>query len=314
MSYVTHLHPHLLYTMGGILAIMAIATLVVAILKRRYPRKDFTELTQRVNSWWVMAGVFILAIALSRKVSVIFFAFVSFLALKEYFSIIETRRADRRVLFWAYLSILIQYFWIWEAWYGMFIIFIPVFMFLFLPFRMVVIGETSGYLKAAGTIHWGLMKTVFCMGHIAYLLVLPADKNPMGGGAALVLYLTFLTQFNDVSQYVWGKCFGKHKVVPLVSPGKTWEGLIGGVITTMFLAFFLAPYLTPLTRYESTVVGIMIGLGGFIGDITVSAMKRDLGLKDSGTLLPGHGGILDRINSLMYTAPLFFHYVYYLYY
>jgi phosphatidate cytidylyltransferase len=245
---------------------------------------------------------------------VVFWAFVSFLALKEYLSLIPTRRADRRVLFWAYLAIPIHYYWVGIAWYGMFIIFIPVYMFLLLPLRMVIIGETEGFLRAAGTLHWGMMTTVFSLSHMAYLLVLDPAKNPAGGGAGLLLYLVFLTQFNDVAQYTWGKLFGKHKVIPKVSPKKTWEGLIGGNLTTLALAVLIAPYLTPLTPYEAAGAGLIIGVFGFIGDVTISALKRDIGVKDSGSLIPGHGGVLDRIDSLTYTAPLFFHYVYYLRY
>ncbi|MFH1283340.1 MAG: phosphatidate cytidylyltransferase [bacterium] len=304
----------MMLTLSGIAAILIIATLVVFIMKRVRPEKDFTELEQRIKSWWIMASIFFLAIILSKNASIIFFAFVSFLALKEYFSVIETRRADRRVLLWAYIAIPIQYYWIAAGWYGMFIIFVPVYMFLFLPLRMVLVGETQGFLKAAGTIHWGLMKTVFCLGHVAYLLALPAANNPIGGSAALVLYLVMLTELNDVAQFMFGKMFGKHKVVPQVSPKKTWEGLLGGIGTTICLAFLLGPYFTPMNRLESLFAGIIIGLGGFIGDIVMSAVKRDTGIKDSSDLLPGHGGILDRIDSLMYTAPLFFHYIYYLYF
>ena len=130
----------------------------------------------------------------------------------------------------------------------------------------------------------------------------------------MVLYLIFLTQFNDVAQYVWGKLTGRHKIIPKVSPNKTWEGFLGGLATTTVLAATLAPYLTPLTPIESLCGGLLIACGGFIGDVTISALKRDIGVKDSGSLLPGHGGILDRIDSLTYTAPLLFHFVYYLHY
>jgi phosphatidate cytidylyltransferase len=187
-------------------------------------------------------------------------------------------------------------------------------VFLFLPMKMVLIGETQGFLRAASTLQWGLMTTVFSLSHVAYLLALPDDRNPAGGGDALLFYLVFLTQINDVAQYVWGKSFGRHKVIPTVSPNKTFEGLLGGVATTTLLAFVLAPWLTPLTRIESIAAGVLIGVCGFIGDVTVSAIKRDVGVKDSGTLLPGHGGILDRLDSLTYTAPLFFHFIYYLHY
>lgn len=300
--------------LGGIVAILLVATAIVALLRRRHPQRSYTELLARVRSWWMMIAVFSIAIVLSRNISIAFLGFVSFLALKEFLSLIPTRRADRRVLFWAYLAIPVQYLWVGLEWYGMFIIFIPVFVFLLLPLRMVLIGDTRGFLHAAGMNHWGLMTTVFSLSHAAYLLVLPGGANPAGGSAGLLLYLVFLTQFNDVMQYVWGKSLGRHKVVPKVSPGKTVEGLLGGVTTTVVLAWLLAPLLTPLTPIYAAVAGLIIGFGGFIGDLTLSALKRDLGVKDSGSALPGHGGILDRVDSLTYTAPLFFHYVYYLHY
>jgi phosphatidate cytidylyltransferase len=306
------LDPTVLWALGGIFTILVVATAAVWLLGRLKPQADWSELRARVRTWWIMAAVFTVALALSRRVSIAFFAFVSFLALKEYLSLIPTRRADRSVLFWAYLTIPIQYLWIDLRWYGMFIVFIPVYAFLLLPMRMVLIGETSGFLRAAGTLHWGLMATVFSVSHVAALLTLPI-KNPHGGGPGLVLFLVFLTQFNDVAQYLWGKSLGRHKVIPRVSPNKTAEGLVGGVLTTLLLAWLLAPYLTPLTGPQSLAAGLLLGLGGFVGDVVISALKRDLAIKDSGSLLPGHGGILDRIDSLSYTAPLFFHFVWYFY-
>ena len=259
-----------------------------------------------------MVTVFTLAIVVSRTVSIVFFGFLSFLALKEYFSIIPTRRADRRVLFWAYLAIPMQYYWVASGWYGMFIIFIPVYMFLLLPLPMLIIGETRDFLRAVGTLHWGVGTTVFSISHVAFLLVLPGDTG--AGGAGLVLFLVLLTEFNDVAQFVWGKLFGKHRITPTVSPKKTWEGFIGGAATTAALAVLLAPVLTPMSWPMSLAAGLLIGIGGFVGDITLSALKRDIGVKDSGGLIPGHGGLLDRIDSLTYTAPLFFHFIRYFYY
>ncbi|HVT58327.1 MAG TPA: phosphatidate cytidylyltransferase [Thermoanaerobaculia bacterium] len=311
-AVIGRLAPAVAWAVGGILVLLLAASAAVWLLGRLRPQADWTELRQRVRTWWVMAGVFVLALGLSRRVSLLFFALTSFLALKEYLSLIPTRRADRTVLLWAYLTIPVQYMWIDQGWYGMFIIFIPVYAFLLLPMRMVLIGETSGFLRAAGTLHWGLMATVFALSHVAFLLVLPPALNPHGAGPGLVLYLVFLTQFNDVAQYLWGKTLGRHKVIPKVSPGKTVEGLLGGLATTVTLACLLAPRLTPLTGGEALAAGVLIGLGGFIGDVVISALKRDLGIKDSGTLLPGHGGILDRIDSLTYTAPLFFHFFWYL--
>lgn len=303
-----------LWGIAGVFVILVAASLIVFAMAKFRPTRDYSELRARITSWWVMVAVFSVAIVLSRTVSIAFLGIVSFLALKEYFSLIPTRRADRRVLFWAYLAIPLQFYWIGIGWYGMFIIFVPVYMFLFLPLAMIVAGETEGFLKAAGTLHWGLMTMVFALGHAAYLLALPEDGNPVAGGAGLLLFLVFLTQFNDVAQFVWGKLFGRHKAVPKISPNKTVEGLIGGVATTTLLAWMLAPYLTPLHTWQAPLVGLIIGLAGFIGDVTISALKRDLGVKDSGSLIPGHGGVLDRVDSLTFTAPLFFHYVYYLHY
>lgn len=305
---------NVLYSLAGLYVILAVASLTTAILKRIKPDKDYTELTQRVNSWWVMVTIFTLAMVLNQSVSLGFFGFISFLALKEYLSMIPTRRADRRVLFWAYLAIPLQYYWVSREWYGMFIIFIPVYIFLLLPLRMITIGETKNFLQAAGTLHWGLMMLVFSISHIAYLLVLPATDTFQQGGVGLVLFLVFLTQFNDVSQFIWGKLFGKRKIIPKVSPNKTWAGFVGGVITTTALAVVLSGFLTPLSLGMAVIAGLIISIGGFIGDVIISAIKRDIGVKDTGSLLPGHGGILDRIDSLTYTAPLFFHFIYYLYY
>lgn len=302
------------WSIAAIFGLLILATIVVRVLAAVQPQADWTELRQRVNSWWLMAVVFTTAMVLSRRISLAFFAFVSFLALKEFLSLIPTRRADRRVLFWAYLAIPVQYYWVYVEWYGMFIIFIPVYMFLLLPFRMVLIGETDGFLRAAGTLHWGLMVTVFSVSHAAFLLVLQLKDKPEDlVGPGMVLMLVVLTQLNDVCQFLWGKSLGRRKIVPKVSPGKTWAGFVGGVVTTAAIAWFTGPLLTPLNAQQSLIGGLIIGIGGFIGDVNISALKRDLQVKDSGTLLPGHGGILDRIDSLTYTAPLFFHYVYWLF-
>jgi phosphatidate cytidylyltransferase len=297
----------------GIFVILILASLTSYVLQWRSREKDYTELRQRVRSWWIIIILFALAILLSRTVTIVFFGFLSFLAFKEFLTIIPTRRTDHRVLFWAYLSIPIQYIFIGYEEYGMFTIFIPVYVFLFLPIRMVIAGETKGFLKAAGVIHWGLMTTVFSISHITYLFVLPPEGSSISG-TGLVLFLVLLTQLNDVAQYIFGKSFGRKKILPKVSPNKTWEGFIGGIITTSTLSFFFAPILTPISGIASIAIGVTIAIAGFAGDVIVSALKRDLNVKDCGSILPGHGGVLDRLDSLTYTAPIFFHLVKYFYF
>ena len=296
--------------LGGVWALLALAT---AVVWRLAPAPD-SELRQRIRSWWLIVALCSLALTFSRTAALLFFGMISFLALKEYLTLIPTRQTDRRVLFWAYLSIPMQYFWIGIEWYGMFIIFIPVYLFLLLPVAMVLTGETQGYLRAAGTLHWGLMSMVFSLSHLAYLLVLPQGEYAQVSGPGLALFLLVLTELNDVAQYCWGKLLGRHKISPTVSPNKTVEGFIGGVLTTVLLAALLAPWLTPFSSLDAVLAGALIAVAGFFGDLSLSALKRDLGIKDSGNLLPGHGGILDRVDSLTYTAPLFFHFTRYFYF
>ncbi|WOV86750.1 phosphatidate cytidylyltransferase [Sporosarcina oncorhynchi] len=298
--------------LAGILGLLIVSSIIAFILTISKKEKDFTELNARIKSWWVMAAVFLLAILVNHTVSLFFLAFLCYLALKEYLSLIPTNRAHRKILFWAYLAIPIQFYWIYIGWYGMFIVFIPVYLFLFLPIQMILIGENKGFLRTMGSVHWGLMIMVFGLSHLAYLLVLPGTAKL--GGAGLVLFVVILTQCNDVAQFIWGKLLGRHKVIPKVSPNKTWEGLLGGVATTVLLSYLLAPLLTPLTVGSALFAGLLIGLTGFIGDVNISSLKRDLNIKDTGSAIPGHGGILDRVDSLTYTAPLFFHFIRYFYF
>jgi phosphatidate cytidylyltransferase len=299
----------ILWTIAGLYSLLVVGSGIIFTRAWLQPQRDWGELQNRIKSWWVIVTMFALAIASNRMVSLVCFSLVSFLALKEYLSLIPTRKVDRRVLLWAYLALLLQYYWIHIGWYGMFLIFIPIYAFLFLVTRLVLAGETSGFLQAASTLHWGLILTVYTLSHLAYLRMLPTAGNP--GGVGLLVFLVILTEINDIAQYIFGKWLGQHPALPRVSPGKTVEGLLGGVVTTTGLAIALAPYLTPFDFPHALGIGLLIGLSGFLGDVTVSALKRDLGIKDSGTLIPGHGGVLDRLDSLTFTAPIFFHYTVY---
>ena len=303
-------NPAVTWMLLSVWSLLVAASLLVFALVKMKPERNLSELVARTRSWWWMLGIFTTFILLGRNWSIALMGIISFLALKEYFTLIPSRHADRRILFWGYLAIPLQYYWVAIEWYGMFIIFIPVYLFLFMSARLVLAQQTEGFLKSAGMIHWGMMLAVFSLSHAAYLLTLPSQSS----GAGLLLYLVFMTQWNDVMQYAWGKKFGKHKIVPLVSPGKTWEGLIGGVLSTGVTSALLAVWLTNHAPWEGFLAGLLIGIGGFLGDITLSAVKRDLGVKDASQLIPGHGGMLDRIDSLTFTAPLFLHAVRYFYF
>jgi phosphatidate cytidylyltransferase len=231
---------------------------------------------------------------------------------------------------WTYAAAVLQYTWVYLNLFELFMIFIPVLTFLLLTLRIVMMRQPEGFVHMVGTLQWGLMMFVFCLSHVSFLLSLPAASNPVGGAIGWFLYLIVLTELNDIAQAQLGRPLGRHKIIPEISPGKSWEGLIGGVLLTTVVAVLLAPVLTPLGEPSPRILenglsltfslspwavgaGLIIGVGGFCGDIAVSAVKRDAHVKDSGTLLSGHGGVLDRVDSLTFTAPLFFHYVYFLY-
>jgi phosphatidate cytidylyltransferase len=297
-----------------ICGLLVLASGIVFVMRKRDHENRHQELVSRVKSWWFMIAIFSLAMLTSPLVSVFFFGLMSFLAFKEYVSIIPLRRVDRRVLFWAYLTIPIQYAFVADDYYGMFIVFIPVWVFFLLPFRLILAQKTEGFLTSVTAISWGLMITVFAVSHGAMLMHFPATPDNAAGGAGLILFLVILNQGNDVAQYLWGKLFGKHKILPIISPNKTWEGFLGGLATTVAGATILFTSLTPFTLQFAFFSGLVIGITGFIGDVTFSALKRDMGIKDAGALIPGHGGILDRVDSLSLSAPLFFHVVRYFYY
>lgn len=291
------------YCLSGIFCVLVLATLILCLLRKCAPQTDWLELKQRIRSWWAIISVFSLAMLSAQWLAISFFALVSFLALNEFLNLTKTRRSGNIPLRWLYIAIPLQYLWVAMSWYGMFLIFIPVFVFLILPARAVAAGDTKGFLHSSSVIHWAMMSTVFALSHVAYLMMLPGNE-----GALLVIFLVAATEINDIAQYLWGKGFGNIKVTPSISPNKTLAGLLGGVLTTTLLTGIFGPLLTPMNVLHSLAAGAIIGFGGFCGDVVMSAIKRDVGVKDCGTLLPGHGGILDRLDSLIYTAPLFFHF------
>jgi len=309
MSGFLGIAPAVWWALAAIFAALGAATVIVRLIDH----DPESELRLRMRSWWFMIAVFTVAMVVDRVVSTVFLGFIAYLALKEYLSLIPVRRVDRTVLLWAYLAVPVQFYWAHTGWYGMFIVFVPVWMFLLLPLVMTLMGETRGFLTAVGTLSWGLMMTVFALSHTAMLLGLAPLEAGGAAGPGLLLFLVVATQFNDVAQFTVGKLFGRRKILPRVSPKKTWAGFLGGVAATTVLAAAMGPFLSTMDWGWSALAGAMIAVAGFCGDVTISAMKRDLGVKDASHLIPGHGGILDRVDSLAYSAPVFFHFHYYVF-
>ena len=295
---------------GGVLALLVVASVIGWILSMRAKsdaaRATVKNLNARIRAWWVMVFVFGIAIATGGVGSIVLFAVLSFLAMREFMTLTPTARTDHAVLFWAFFIFApIQYLLVWQQWYGLFSILIPVYAFVAIPTRMALAAETKDFLQRTSAVQWGLMACVYCVSHAPALLML--DIPGYGGtGATLLFYLVLIAQLNDVMQYVWGKLLGKHPIAPQVSPNKTWEGFIGGTLTAVAVGSALW-WATPFSPLEAAAMSLAITLMGFAGGLVMSAVKRDRGVKDYGSLIEGHGGVLDRIDSLLFAAPVFFH-------
>lgn len=296
----------------GTLGVLGTGSAVGAVLRRRATtessRKTVDNLVARVDAWWVMVALIVGALALGRHGVLALFAAISFLALRELLTLTPTRRADHMPLFSAFFCALpLQYLLVWSGWYGLFSIALPVYFFLYLSFRVAVTADTRGYLTRVATIYYGVMIGVYCLSHAPALFLLRIPGHE-GLEHHLVVFLIAVVQLSDVLQYVWGKLLGRRPLAPTLSPNKTLEGFVGGVGTAMLVGVALSP-ITPFTWWQAGAFALVIALAGVAGGLVTSAIKRDAGIKDYGDLIPGHGGVMDRVDSLAFAAPLFFHLV-----
>ncbi|MEO6710882.1 MAG: phosphatidate cytidylyltransferase [Planctomycetota bacterium] len=287
---------------------MTIATLIGAWMARRAGpgNAGVANLNQRTRSWWWMVALFIAAASLGRATSALLFCAVSFLALREMLTLSPTRRGDHRTLAWVFFVITpVQYALVYRNWYGLFSIFVPVWAFLFIAIRCALGQDSRRYHERVAKIQWALMTCVYFISHAPALLDLRIAGFE-GRNLNLLLFLTIVVQLSDILQYVWGKLFGRHPVVPRLSPKKTWEGLIGGAGSAALVGMGLW-WMTPFSPIGALGMSLAIVAAGFFGGLAMSAVKRDAGVKDWSHLIPGHGGMLDRIDSLCFAAPVFFH-------
>jgi phosphatidate cytidylyltransferase len=299
----------LLWILGALLALLIVASLVGFVLSRTARSKGgkatVKNLNARIGAWWKMTGIFGLTLLVGPKGSILLFALISFLALREYVTLIRTSPSDHRTLFWSFFVFTpLQYWLLYSPWYGLFTLLIPVYAFLFIPTRLVLEGDTTGFLDRAARIHWGLMICVYCISYAPALLILNIPGYHQN--AKLLLFLVIVVQLSDVFQYVWGKMLGRRKIAPLVSPNKTWEGFLGGIFCATAVGTGLW-WMTPFKPLQAFAMSLLITLLGFAGGLTMSAIKRDRHVKDFGSMIEGHGGILDRMDSVCFSAPIFFH-------
>ncbi len=308
--------PALRSLITGVLALLVFASIAGWILDRRVSsasaRATVDNINARIRAWWVMALLFVVAVTMGTFVSILLFALISFLALREFVTLAPTRPGDHRALFWSFFVVTpLQYGLIWMQWYGLFSMLIPVYVSIFLAIRTALAGDTERFLERTATNQWGLMICVYFVSYVPALLMLriPGYERQ---APKLMFFLVLVVQLSDVLQYVWGKTLGRRPIAPSISPNKTWEGLIGGVgsATALGTAVWWA---TPFSPVAAALMALTVTTMGFAGGLIMSAIKRDRGVKDYGTLIGGHGGVLDRIDSLCFAAPVFFHLTRYFY-
>lgn len=296
---------------GGLLGVLLVASSIAFALKRfvahgeQHPTID--NLTARINSWWIMIAAAGAALAFGRTGVILLFGFASFAALREFITLTYTRRGDHDALALCFFVVLpAQYWLVWTDWYGLYSVFIPVYVFLILPIASATTQDSIRFLERTAKVQWGVMICVFCISHVPALLNLDIPGYDKERLPLLIVFLVLVVQGSDVLQYIWGKLLGRHKVAPRLSPSKTVEGLVGGVASATLVGAALYR-LTPFSPTQAAIMSFLICLMGFLGGLVMSAIKRDRGVKDWGDLIQGHGGMLDRLDSVCFAAPVFFH-------
>lgn len=293
----------------GVLVILIAASSVGWYLEKKYGRDNGTiaNLNARIHAWWLMSLVLLLAFWFNKLGTAVLFYLISFAALREFMALIYRRQSDYYVMVACfYLLLPLQYYFVLIEWYGMFSIFIPVYGFLFLPIIAGFSGKTEHFLARTAKTQWMAMICIYCLSHVPAVLFLHFKGIAPEQNIMLLIFMIGVVQMSDVLQYIWGKLLGGPKIMPKLSPSKTVSGTVGGIASASLLAAAASPLL-PFTALQAGLIGFCICLMGFFGGLVMSAIKRDHGIKDWGKMLAGHGGMLDRVDSICFAAPVFFH-------
>lgn len=312
-------NPETMGLIGTVLVLLGTLWAVVKILERR-PRSgiDATILDtfhRRVRAWWILFAALGAAFLLGHVVTVVLFGLISFWAIREFITITPTRPSDQLTLFsLVFLFTPLQFVLVGMGYYGLYSIMIPVYVFLFIPAGIAMAGDSKRFLERTAKIQSGLLICVYCLSYAPALLTLDLPRLPdgsvdAGGGPRLLFFFVLIVQLSDALQYAWSRLPSRHVIVPTINATRTWEGLLGGTASVMLIGAVLW-WATPFggtSWWMAAFMPAVISLMGFAGSITMSAIKRDRGVQDYGTLVEGHGGILDRIDSLCFAAPVFFH-------
>ena len=301
-------HPVVVGVISAIVLGLLLASVLVRVLKRSNKIDDstFNELILRTRSWYFLSAAMVIPIILGSTAVWLFFLVLSLFCFWEYAkatNLIESRNESVAVI----LAICVTFFAILDHWMDMFtttwaISICGIFI------VGLISDQPKGYLRRISLAFIGFALFGISLGHLGYMsndvLFRP-----------ILLWVLFCTELNDVFAYICGKMFGRRKLLINTSPNKTWGGAIGATILTTFLVASIGYFIfrgSPLGAVHHLIVmGLIVSVLGQCGDLVISSIKRDLAIKDMAALIPGHGGLLDRFDSLLLVAPVLFHYINY---
>jgi phosphatidate cytidylyltransferase len=298
------LHPVSLGLVGVVVFLLALAPLIFLALGKRADDKLRADLWTRWRSWLVLAPLMLGPILLGRLPAIVGVGVLGVLCYREFARATGLFR-ERTVSAVVALGILLITFASADHWYGFFVALTS------LTSSLIVIAalfgdEPKGYIQRVALGVFAFLLFGVCLGHFGYFA---NDRS----GQPLMLTVLLCVELNDVFAYCCGKLFGRRKLCPGTSPNKTIGGALGAAVLTTALAGTLFHFIlagTVLDRWwHLGALGLLLSLCGQWGDLVLSSIKRDLGLKDMAALIPGHGGLLDRFDSLLFVGPALFHYI-----
>jgi phosphatidate cytidylyltransferase len=296
---------------GIVIGLLAVATVVGQVVKRQPHLGLHTAAIEtfngRVRAWWIICSLLAVAF-ISPPLTVALFGFMSFWALREFITLTPTRLGDHRALFWVFFFFTpLQYVLVWMDKYALYSILIPVYAFLFIPARVALSGDYKRFLERVAKIQSGLLICVYCLSFAPALLYLPLGEAESHANARLLFFFVTMALLSEAVQFIWSRLYGRHVIAPSINAARTWEGLIGGTVTSALVGMVLY-WATPFQDvWQVALMSMIIAVMGFAGSMTMSAIKRDRGVRDYGTLVEGHGGVLDRIDAICFAAPVFYH-------
>jgi phosphatidate cytidylyltransferase len=313
---------------GGVLILLAVATVIVHALRHRADSGISPAILEtfrlRVRAWWAMCSILAAAFFIGQTATVVLFGLMAFWALREFITLTPTRPGDHRTLFLVFFVITpLQFVLVGMGKYPLYSILIPVYALLAIPALIAMAGDFKRFLERTAKIQAGLLICVYCLSYAPALLTLelpaaePGASPDPAAKVRLLFFFVLMVQLSDALQYAWAQIPSRHVIAPAIHPTKTWEGLLGGTASVTLVGAMLwwatpfYPNSWQMAVAMSAAMSLVISLMAFAGGLTLSAIKRDRGVRDYGTLVEGHGGLLDRIDSICFAAPVFFHFVLY---